>query len=129
MSTKVVQSGFTLVELLVVIAIIGVLVALLLPAIQAARESARKTSCRNNLRQLGVGMHNYETSFRRLPSGILLFQGESGECAGILVDHHAAAVYRGKQQVSAIQFQAADLRSGQRSRFVRCTFQRSVPHG
>jgi prepilin-type N-terminal cleavage/methylation domain-containing protein len=82
MSKKHSQSAFTLVELLVVIAIIGVLVALLLPAIQAARESARKTSCRNNLRQLGVGMHNYETSFRRLPSGYSYAKGSQGNALG-----------------------------------------------
>jgi prepilin-type N-terminal cleavage/methylation domain-containing protein len=82
MSIKNRQRGFTLVELLVVIAIIGVLVALLLPAIQAARESARKTSCRNNLRQLGVGVHNYETSFRRLPSGYTYTMGTQGNALG-----------------------------------------------
>jgi prepilin-type N-terminal cleavage/methylation domain-containing protein len=61
--------GFTLVELLVVIAIIGVLVALLLPAVQAARESARRASCQNNLRQLAIAALNYEDSLKTLPSG------------------------------------------------------------
>ncbi len=61
--------GFTLVELLVVIAIIGVLVALLLPAIQAAREAARNGQCKNNLRQIGLGMLNYESSNKTFPCG------------------------------------------------------------
>ena len=63
------RSGFTLVELLVVIAIIGTLVGLLLPAVQAARESARRSTCQNNLKQLGVALHNYHDAMRVFPRG------------------------------------------------------------
>ena len=65
-----INRGFTLVELLVVIAIIGVLVALLLPAVQAAREAARRSSCQNNLRQIVIALHNYEFANEHFPAGV-----------------------------------------------------------
>jgi len=69
LSAKRYLNGFTLVELLVVIAIIGVLVALLLPAVQAARESSRRSACQNNLRQVGLAVMNYESQLGKFPPG------------------------------------------------------------
>ena len=76
------QHGFTIIELLVVIAVIAVLVALLLPAVQAARESARRTQCKNNLKQLGLALHNYHDRSLMFPPGAVILRSPGAAGAG-----------------------------------------------
>jgi prepilin-type N-terminal cleavage/methylation domain-containing protein len=83
MATRSRMRGFTLVELLVVIAIIGILIALLLPAIQAAREAARRANCTNNLKQIGLGLHNYHDARKTFPGSAEVDKSTTGAAAPI----------------------------------------------
>ena len=74
-----VRTGFSLLESLITIAIIAILIALLLPAVQAARESARRAQCQSNLKQLSLGCLNYHDQYRVFPPGLMLGPGESAE--------------------------------------------------
>ena len=77
------RRGFTLIELLVVIAIIAVLIALLLPAVQQAREAARRSQCKNNLKQIGLAMHNYHELFQTFPPGYISVDPATGQMSAL----------------------------------------------
>jgi prepilin-type N-terminal cleavage/methylation domain-containing protein/prepilin-type processing-associated H-X9-DG protein len=110
-------SGFTLIELLVVIAIIGVLIGLLLPAVQAAREAARRAQCTNNLKQIGLALHNYHSAFDSFPPGRMSpylgnFAGGPGECwqGGIAVHMFVAPFMEATNMFNAFNFSTSRVR-------------------
>lgn len=86
-------NGFTLVELLVVIAIIGILIAMLLPAVQAAREAARRMQCISSIKQISIGLHNYHSAFKRLPYGAGFPNGEFPWTVAILPYVELSTIY------------------------------------
>jgi prepilin-type N-terminal cleavage/methylation domain-containing protein len=105
------QRGFTLVELLVVIAIIGVLVALLLPAVQAAREAARKSDCLNRIRQIALAAHNYESARKKIPPHVELPDQEGVETTGLGVQARLLP-FMEQQNVQNLVNQKAHWRDG-----------------
>ena len=106
------RRGFTLIELLVVIAIIAILIALLLPAVQQAREAARRSTCKNNLKQIGLALHNYHDIYNKFPMGVLytrLAGGPNGAVSNIGYGHWAWAAMILPQLEQAPLFQSMQV--------------------
>jgi len=98
------RSAFTLIELLVVIAIIAILIALLLPAVQQAREAARRTQCRNNLKQIGLALHNYESTYTIFPMGDCSYHHGQGEVPQASIHAYLLPYLDGANNYSTFNF-------------------------
>lgn len=98
------RMAFTLIELLVVIAIIAILIALLLPAVQQAREAARRTQCKNNLKQIGLALHNYESTFSTFPMGDCTVNYGPGDVPQASVHAYILPYLEGSNNYSTFNF-------------------------